>query len=360
MNPGKQRTVAKEITLDGIGVHSGQEATLTFKPGGPDSGVLFRRVDLEDTPEIPATLDHVTGTELGTSLGVPDAQVLTVEHVMAALYCQGVDNAVVDVSGPEIPIRDGSFGDYVSALEDAGVEEQDAEASVITVAAPLSLNGSTAESYVATPSDGLRVSATIDFEHPAIGRQYGSFPVDAESFGKELAPARTFGFKADAELLRARGMALGASLDNTIVLDESGVMNEGLRFPDEFLRHKVGDIVGDLALLGARVEAHIVAERPSHQGNVELARKLSEHARRAGRAAYVDAAKIMQYLPHRYPRRNGSSESRTSRSTSHSSRDTTRAIPSCRVSSSSRPWPRWAACSSWTPCTILKAGSCTS
>jgi UDP-3-O-[3-hydroxymyristoyl] N-acetylglucosamine deacetylase/3-hydroxyacyl-[acyl-carrier-protein] dehydratase len=301
MNPGKQRTVAKEITLDGIGVHSGQEATLTFKPGDADSGIVFRRTDLEDAPEIPATLEHVTGTELGTSLGVADAQVLTVEHVMAALYCAGIDNAVIDVSGPEVPIRDGSFGDYVSALGDAGGEELDAERTVIAVAAPLSLNGSADESYVATPSDGLRVSATIDFEHPAIGRQYGSFTVNGDTFGQELAAARTFGFKSDAELLRSRGLALGASLDNTIVLDESGVMNDGLRFPDEFLRHKVGDIVGDLALLGARVDAHIVAERPSHQGNVALARKLAEQARRAGRAAYVDAAKIMQYLPHRYP-----------------------------------------------------------
>jgi UDP-3-O-[3-hydroxymyristoyl] N-acetylglucosamine deacetylase/3-hydroxyacyl-[acyl-carrier-protein] dehydratase len=154
---------------------------------------------------------------------------------------------------------------------------------------------------VATRSDALRISATIDFAHPAIGRQFGSFAVDEDAFRRELAPARTFGFKADAEALRARGLARGASLENTVVLDEKGVMNDGLRFDDEFLRHKIGDIVGDLALLGARVRAHVVAERPSHKGNVALASALRAEQRRTAREPVLDAARIMQCLPHRYP-----------------------------------------------------------
>ncbi len=301
MNSTKQRTISREVSLQGVGVHSGREATLTFRPLPADAGIRFRRVDLEDCPEIPATLDHVVGTELGTSLGLGDAHVLTVEHVMAALSAMGVDNVVADVSGPEIPIRDGSFADYVSALEDAGLRELEEDARVITVRSPVAVDGADGESYVAAPADGLRVSATIDFAHPSIGRQYGSFRISPHGFAAELAPARTFGFRADAESLHARGLALGASLENTVVLDEDGVMSGELRFPDEFLRHKVGDIVGDLALIGGRLAAHVVGERPSHRGNVALARELARQARREGRAPIVDAAKIMQYLPHRYP-----------------------------------------------------------
>jgi len=301
MNPSKQRTVAREVALDGIGVHSGQPASLVFRPAPAGSGIRFRRSDLEGSPEIPATLEQVVRTDLGTTLGCGTCEVLTVEHVMAALASLPIDNAVVEVAGPEVPIRDGSFADYVAALEDAGAEEQDAEARRIGLQAPLTVNGNDGESYVAAPAEGLRISGTIDFDHEVIGRQYGSFTVCDGGFRRDLARARTFGFVKDWDALRARGLALGANLENTVVLEDSEVLNEELRFPDEFLRHKVGDIVGDLALLGARVDAHIVADRPSHAGNVALARAMAEQARRAGRGAYVDAAKIMEYLPHRFP-----------------------------------------------------------
>ena len=301
MNRGRQWTVAKDITLEGTGVHSGEAATLTFRPADAGSGIRFRRTDLPGEPQIPASLDYVVKTDLGTTLGQGEAHVLTVEHVLAALYSQGVDNAIVELSGPEVPIRDGSFRDYVAALADAGIREQEAEIRVVRVDAPLSVAGGDGESYVVTPSAGLRISATIDFEHPLIGRQFGSFHVDPDTFGNELAPARTFGFRADAEALHARGLALGASLDNTVVLDDEGIMNDGLRFPDEFLRHKVGDIVGDLSLLGAHLEAHVVAERPSHAGNVALAKALAQASRRSGREPIIDVGKLMQYLPHRYP-----------------------------------------------------------
>jgi len=301
MNSKKQRTISREVSLQGVGVHSGREATLTFRPLPAGAGIRFRRGDLEGCPEIPATLEHVVGTDLGTSLGLGDARVLTVEHVLAVLSALGVDNVLADLDGPEVPIRDGSFRDYLDVLKGAGLKEQEADAQVISVRSPVAVDGDDGESYVATMSRGLRVSATIDFEHPSIGRQYGSFHIVPGIFATELAPARTFGFKADAEALHARGLALGASLENTLVLDDEGVMSGALRFPDEFLRHKVGDIVGDLALLGGRLEAHVVAERPSHRGNVALARALERQARREGRPAFVDAAKIMQYLPHRYP-----------------------------------------------------------
>jgi UDP-3-O-[3-hydroxymyristoyl] N-acetylglucosamine deacetylase/3-hydroxyacyl-[acyl-carrier-protein] dehydratase len=250
---------------------------------------------------VPADLDHVSGTELGTTLVQGEAKVMTVEHVLAALGALQIDNALIDVSGPEVPIRDGSFQDYAAALVDARPVEQAAEARVICVSESLAVTGPDGQSYVATRAGGLRVSATIDFEHRAIGRQFGSFVVDEAGFLAELAPARTFGFKADADALRARGLARGASLENTVVLDEAGIMNDGLRFEDEFLRHKVGDLVGDLALLGARLHAHVVAERPSHKGNIALAEALREHERRASREPVLDAAQIMRFLPHRYP-----------------------------------------------------------
>ncbi len=301
MNHGNQQTLGREVTLEGVGVHSGEAATLTMLPAEPGSGIRFQRVDLDGAPEIPADLDHVMATELETMLGEGEVRVLTVEHVLAALSGAGVDNVLLQLTGPEPPIRDGSFSEYYNAIMAAGVEEQDAPARVIVIREPLAARVEGGASYVCAPAEDFRISATIDFEHPNIGRQFGSFRISREVFASEIAPARTFGFKAEAEELHARGLALGASLDNTIVLDDDGVMNDELRFPNEFLRHKVGDLIGDLALLGARVKGHVVAERPSHKGNVLLARTLKDHALKDTSRGIVDAGKIMQYLPHRFP-----------------------------------------------------------
>jgi len=264
-------------------------------------GVRFRRTDLRGAPEIPVDLDHVAGTELGTSIGEGEATVQTIEHVMAALAAAGIDNALLELSGPEPPILDGSFGNYLEILENAGRVDQEVPRGVIQIPEAITLELDTGEFYVAAPGDGLRISATIEFDHPRIGRQFGTFYFSQGSFAQEIAPARTFGFKADAEALHARGLALGASLENTVVLDDDGVVNEKLRFPDEFLRHKVGDMVGDLALLGASLDLHIVAERPSHRGNVALARAIKKAAARGADAPILEAGKIMQYLPHRFP-----------------------------------------------------------
>jgi len=301
MNGPKQRTVAREASLDGVGIHSGEEASLTFRPSEPGTGIRFLRTDRASAVEVRADLDCVSGTEYGTALGEGDSRVMTVEHVLAPLAALGIDNVLVEVAGPEAPIRDGSFADYLGVLRGAGVVEQDAVARVVSVSAPVTLAPAQGQSYVAVPGPGLRVSATIDFEHVEIGRQFGTFIVDEEGFSADLAPARTFGFKADAERLRSRGLALGASLENTVVLDETGVMNDGLRFEDEFLRHKVGDLVGDLALLGARIQGHIVAERPGHAGNVALASALRAHHRNHSREPVLDITRIMEILPHRYP-----------------------------------------------------------
>jgi len=301
MKEPRQRTLAASVTLEGFGVHSGEGATLTLKPADPGAGIRFRRVDLPGSPEIPADLDHVVDTDLGTTIAAGAARVHTVEHVMASVAALGIDNVLIDLDGPEAPIRDGSFQEYVAALDTAGPISQGEPARVLVVRGTVRTSGPNGQSYVAEPASGLHIAASIEFEHPAIGRQHGSFAIAETTFRSDLAPARTFGFMSDAEALRARGLARGSSLENSVVLDEDGIMNDSLRFPDEFLRHKVGDMVGDLALLGARLDARIVAERPSHTGNIELARAVQAQARRAKRESVVDVAKIMEYLPHRYP-----------------------------------------------------------
>lgn len=300
MDYPKQRTLGGERTLEGIGVHSGESATLTMKPAD-GGGIRFRRIDLEGQPEIPADLDHVVGTDLGTSLGAGDVTVLTVEHVMAALAATNIDNAILELTGPEPPILDGSFLCYLDAISEMGAVELDEPTDVLTVRKALTVSVDTGALYVASPAEDLRISATIDFEHETIGRQFGTFDVTEEAFRSEIAPARTFGFRCDAEELQARGLAQGASLENTIVLDDDGVMNDGLRFEDEFLRHKVGDLIGDLALIGGRIQGHIVSERPSHQGNIALAKALKDHARKGGSQCPVEIQSILEYLPHRYP-----------------------------------------------------------
>ena len=298
----KQQTLAGEIEFRGIGTHSGADAKLVLKPAAAGTGRTFVRVDLEGQPTIPATLDHVVATDLGTTLGVDEARVATVEHVLAALAAFEVDNVVLELDGPECPILDGSFREFVQGIVEVGVEEQDAPAEFIEVLGPVESGSKGQPSYVAMPDEGLRVSATIDFDHALIGRRFGSFELLGDAFATDVAPARTFGFEREAAELRERGLALGSSLDNAVVLGEDGVLNpEGLRFEDEFLRHKIGDVLGDLALLGARVRGHIVADRSSHAGNVALARALKDHALYNGGRPRVDTVRIMEYLPHRYP-----------------------------------------------------------
>ncbi|MDE2794529.1 MAG: bifunctional UDP-3-O-[3-hydroxymyristoyl] N-acetylglucosamine deacetylase/3-hydroxyacyl-ACP dehydratase [Gemmatimonadota bacterium] len=296
-----QHTIAREVAIDGIGVHTGKPTTLTMKPAPPDTGVVFTRTDLTGAPPIPANLEHVTATELGTNVGAGGVDVLTVEHLLAALGALEVDNVKIELDAPEVPILDGSFAPYVSAIREVGREVQKAEAMVVQVREPISVEDDQGASYVALPDDGFRISATIEFGHVAIGRQNGGFVIDHQRFARDLAPARTFGFQADAASLRARGLARGASLANTIVLDGDGVMNDGLRYPDEFLRHKVGDIVGDLALLGGRFQGYVVAECPSHRGNIALARAIQAANDRRRRADGLDVTRIMEVLPHRYP-----------------------------------------------------------
>ena len=299
MSVARQNTLASEASLDGVGLHTGEAARLRFLPAPASAGIRFRRTDLDGEPAIPADLDHVTSTDRGTNLGAGGASVNTVEHVLAAAMALRLDNVTIDIDGPEVPIADGSFQPFYSALCEAGLNEQQEPARVLRLERNVTAQGPMGASYVGMPSDRLRVSAGIEFDHPLVQRQFASFDVDPADFARHVAPARTFGFLREAEELRARGLALGATLENAIVLDDDGLASGELRFADEFVRHKIGDIVGDLALLGARVEAHIMADRPSHAGNLALARAMrSAHA---ASQPQVDIQRIMEVLPHRYP-----------------------------------------------------------
>ena len=302
MTTPRQLTIARDGELRGIGLHTGEEARMRVRPGPVNAGIVFRRTDIEGAEDVPASVANVVGTDRGTVIGVGSARVHTVEHLLSAAAGAGIDNLIVEMDGPEPPAVDGSAGPFLELLRGCGLEEQDAPVRCITVSDTFSVHEGEAE-YVVAPASDLRISTTIDFPHPLIGRQYCSFSVDPDSFAREIASARTFGFVHEVETLRARGLARGGSTDNAIVLSDEGLADGvELRFADEFVRHKTLDMVGDLALLGSRLRAHIVAQRPSHRGNVALAREIQARAgRKALARPILNIQQILQYLPHRYP-----------------------------------------------------------
>jgi UDP-3-O-[3-hydroxymyristoyl] N-acetylglucosamine deacetylase/3-hydroxyacyl-[acyl-carrier-protein] dehydratase len=298
----EQQTIGGEAVLEGVGLHLGRKARVRFIPAEANTGVRFRRIDIDGSPEIAAELGSVVATDRNTTLGAGDAQVSTVEHVLAAVAGCGIDNLIIEIDGPEVPILDGSFAPFVDALRSAGTRTQDRPARLLELKEPVRAQGPGGASYVAVPDESYRIAATIEFEHPLIGRQHGAFRVTPEEFERDIAAARTFGFLRDAESLRERGLVKGVSLDNAVILDETGVASGELRWRDEFVRHKAGDVVGDLALLGRRLKAQVIATRPSHAGNIGLARALLEAAKRdTNGAPIVDITRIMEHLPHRYP-----------------------------------------------------------
>jgi UDP-3-O-[3-hydroxymyristoyl] N-acetylglucosamine deacetylase len=275
-----QRTLRAPIGCAGVGLHSGARTSLRLLPGAPGSGIVFRRTDLAGGPvEIPAAHDHVAEMRLNTTLalpGRPDASVGTVEHVMAALAGMGVDNAVVELDGPEVPAMDGSAAPFVFLIECAGVVALDAPRQVIEVLRPV--RAEEGEAFVAllpATGPGLSIDAEIDFPAAAVRRQSRSLRVTPQSFKADLAAARTFGFAEEIGALRAAGLARGGSLGNAVVVSGARVLNEGgLRFADEFVRHKMLDIVGDLALAGLPLAARVVARRPGHRLNNAVLRAL--------------------------------------------------------------------------------------
>ena len=302
MAPIARRSITRTAAVRGTGLHTGAATEATFLPAPAGRGIVFRRTDLSGTPEVPARLTDVEAVERRTAIGRGEATIHTVEHLLAAVAAHEIDDLTIELSGPEPPILDGSVLPYFDALAKAGPTEVGGEAAELSVQAPFTVTeGDSA--YVVAPGKALRLTVTIEWPHPLIGRQTGSYDVTAAAFAAELAPARTFGFTSEVAQLQAKGLIKGASAANAIVLDERGIANGGkLRWPDEFVRHKAADIVGDLALTGARVRAHVVATRPSHGGNVALARALARAGKRTGGGEpAMDISRIMNYLPHRYP-----------------------------------------------------------
>ncbi|HEX2204264.1 MAG TPA: bifunctional UDP-3-O-[3-hydroxymyristoyl] N-acetylglucosamine deacetylase/3-hydroxyacyl-ACP dehydratase [Longimicrobium sp.] len=299
----RQNTIAAAGELQGVGLHTGAAVRMRVAPGAVNTGVVFRRTDLEGAQDVPAHVSHVVATDRGTVIAIGEARIHTVEHLLSAVVACGIDNLVVELDGPEPPAMDGSARDFIALFDRLGLEEQDAPARIIAIDETFSLTPKGGAEYVVAPAEGQRVSVTIEFEHPAIGRQYGSFRVTPDDFAREVAPARTFCYEREVEEMRARGLAQGGTVDNAVVLTETGVMDgTTLRYPDEFVRHKALDVIGDLALVGARLQGHVIAERPGHQGNVALAKEIVARAERKALARPIlSIEQIFQYLPHRYP-----------------------------------------------------------
>ncbi|MBW2269286.1 MAG: UDP-3-O-[3-hydroxymyristoyl] N-acetylglucosamine deacetylase [Deltaproteobacteria bacterium] len=270
----RQRTLAEPVSCSGVGLHSGGPAALTLRPARPDTGIVF---ECPDGAVLPARAASVVSTRLATTLGVGAARVGTVEHVLAALWGLGVDNARIVVDGPEVPAMDGSAAAFVYLVRVAGLVEQSPAVRVMRVRKPIAVTDGARRIRV-DPAPELRVTYRIDFAHPSIGRQaFECTGDDPVRFERELAGARTFGFLREVQALRGVGRARGGSMSNTLVLDDSGIVNSGgLRYPDEFVRHKVLDLFGDLSLLGARLQGHVVVERGGHSLHVALVRALLE------------------------------------------------------------------------------------
>ena len=271
-----QRTLKNVIRATGVGLHSGDKVYLTLRPAPVDTGIVFRRVDLDPVAEIPADANLVTETMLCTGLSRDGGKVMTIEHLMSAFAGLGIDNAYVDLSAPEVPIMDGSAGPFVFLLQSAGITEQNALKRFIRVLKPVEVReGDKVARFV--PHDGFRLDFTVQFDHPAIPTALSRAEVDfsSTSYVKEVSRARTFGFMRDLEFMRERNLGLGGSMDNAIVLDEFRVLNDdGLRYADEFVRHKILDAVGDLYLAGHPILGAFEGYKSGHALNNKLVRAL--------------------------------------------------------------------------------------
>lgn len=272
----RQRTLRHNIRAMGVGLHTGEKVYLTLKPAPVDTGIVFRRVDLDPVVELLARTENVGDTRLSTSLGSGVAQVSTVEHLLSAMAGLGIDNAIVEVTAPEVPIMDGSASPFVFLLQSAGIKEQDAPKKFIRIKKYVRVEDQD-KWAVLEPFEGFKVSLELDFQHPVLKKSSQSATLDfsSTSYVKEVSRARTFGFMADYEWLRANNLALGGSLDNAVVLDDNCVMNEdGLRYKDEFVKHKILDAVGDLSLLGRSLIGAFSGFKSGHALNNTLLRAL--------------------------------------------------------------------------------------
>jgi UDP-3-O-[3-hydroxymyristoyl] N-acetylglucosamine deacetylase len=271
-----QRTLRRPISCAGIGLHSGKKVTLSLKPAPADSGIRFRRSDLGGL-EVAATVQHVGGINYATGLTRDAVKVDTVEHLLGALVSLGIDNAVVELNSPEVPIMDGSAAPFVYLIQEAGIKTLNSPRRYLKVLRPMSL--SRGDKRIALyPSDHFKVTYSIAFDHPLLRHQSRTIRLSEAAFVDEIAPARTFTFLKEVEMLRQQGLALGGSLENAVVIGDTGVLNNGLRFDDEFVRHKILDVIGDMALVGYPIIGHLVAHRGGHALHTAFAAQVVEES----------------------------------------------------------------------------------
>jgi UDP-3-O-[3-hydroxymyristoyl] N-acetylglucosamine deacetylase len=269
-----QHTLRRPVSCVGIGLHSGNKVTLSLKPAPADSGVRFRRTDIGHH-EVPATVHNLAGIQLATGLASEEVSVETVEHLLAALVSVGVDNVLIELNSPEVPIMDGSAAPFIYLIHEAGVKSLQVSRKYLKIIRPIAI--SRGDKRIALyPSDHFKVTYSVSYDHPLLRHQSRTLRITEESFLEHIAPARTFTFLKDVEMLRQNGLALGGSLENAIVLGETGVLNNPLRFEDEFVRHKILDAIGDLALVGYPVIGHLVAHRAGHALHTAFAAKILE------------------------------------------------------------------------------------
>ncbi|GAB7024679.1 UDP-3-O-acyl-N-acetylglucosamine deacetylase [Salidesulfovibrio brasiliensis] len=273
-----QTTIRETVRCTGVGLHSGKQVSMALCPASEDTGIIFAIRNGSGNAFLTPNPSLVVDTGLATTLGNGTETVATVEHLLAAIRGMGIDNIRIEVEGHELPIMDGSAASFVYLLKQAGVRKQSRARTVLAIKKPVSFEQD-GKSIKATPHDGFSVDYTIDFSHPLIGRQTVSMEITPEVFAKHLSKARTFGFLKEVEYLHANGLALGGSLDNAVVLDEYGVLNaEGLRFDDEFVRHKILDFVGDMAIMGLPLQGHFEVFASGHALNNEFLRHLEVNA----------------------------------------------------------------------------------
>jgi len=272
----KQRTLSNSIRASGVGLHSGEKVNMTLRPAAKDTGIIFRRLDIEPIQQIPARAESVIDTMLGTTIAKKNASVMTVEHILAAFAGLGIDNALIDLDGPEVPIMDGSSASFIFLIESAGIEEQNASKKFLRIKKKIRVEDG--EKFAEfKPYNGYRISFEIDFDHPMIKSKLTKLSVDFSTltFLKEISRARTFGFLKEIETLRSKNLALGGSLDNAIVFDDYRILNQdGLRYQDELVRHKILDVVGDLYLMGHILVGEFNGYKSGHELNNKLILKL--------------------------------------------------------------------------------------
>ena len=290
-----QRTLERPVRCEGIGLHTGEKVAMTLYPAPANRGVIFRRTDLPSAPTIEARPEHVVDTQYATTIAKNGASVKTIEHLMSALAGMGVDNVQVDLTGPEVPILDGSAAPFVELLRQAGLRRQFAPKTFLKVRQPITVEVGT-RSLRIVPSQRLKVIYTMCFDHPVLGEQTVAMEVGRDRYAREVAPSRTYGFVRDLDMLSRLGLAKGGSLENAVVIGEDGVLNGPLRFPDELVRHKILDLLGDLYLLGKPLVGTIIAHGAGHQLHLQLVHRIQEHLGAEPEPFSLSAAAVEQWV----------------------------------------------------------------